>query len=301
MMDRPGGSAAGFDPRAIAGAIRHLGSVISPAVLDASQALYAPYHEQEPYSGVRVTRDIAYGSHERQRLDVFEPAQGTRHAPVLLFVHGGGFVGGDKKRPGTPYHDNVALWAVRHGLIGVNMTHRLAPDFPWPAGAEDVAAALAWLRANVIRHGGDSSRIVLMGTSAGAVHAASYVAHAEFHPEQGPGTCGAIFLSGLYDMATAERNSLLRTYFGRDPGEYASRSSLPGLVEASIPFMFTLSEFDPADFERQALDLVNAVYERHGRWPRFARLLGHNHFTSTLHLNTPDDYLGRQILDFIGV
>ena len=289
-----------FDPRQLAAEVRALGNRLSPAVLEGSQALYAPFHEREPYAGVRVTRDIAYGTHERQRLDLFEPQPTSRTAPVLVFVHGGGFVGGDKKRPGTPYHDNIALWAVRHGLVGVNITYRLAPAFPWPAGAQDVAAVLQWLRDNVKAHGGDPGRITLMGTSAGAVHAATYMAHPAFHPAGGTGLAGAILVSGLYDIETAERNQLLRVYFGEDPARYAERSSFNGLMESRVPLMFVLAEHDPNDFEQQALQLVNTFHSRHGRWPRLVRLMGHNHFTATLHLNTPDDYFGRQMLDFIG-
>ena len=289
-----------FDPLRLASRVRDLGAVISPAVLEASQALYTPFHEHEPYRGVRLTRDIAYGGHERHRLDLFQPETAREPAPVLLFVHGGGFVGGDKKRPGTPYQDNVALWAVRHGLIGVNMTYRYAPAFAWPSGAEDVAAALAWLRANVADHGGYPARLCLMGTSAGAVHVASYVAHPAFHPTGGIGVAGAVMLSGLYNLATAQRNELLKVYFGEDPARHEERSSIRGLVAANIPLMFALAEHDPPDSERQALELVNTYCEQHGRWPRFVRLMGHNHFTATLHLNTPDEYFGRQILDFMG-
>src|SRR4051812_47511565 len=125
-----------LDLARLAADIRALGAVISPAVLESSQALYTPHHEIEPYKDVRVLRDVTYGAHERQRLDVFTPTSGGKR-PVIMFVHGGGFVGGDKKRPGTPYQDNVALWAVRNGMVGVNITYRLAPQNPWPAGAED--------------------------------------------------------------------------------------------------------------------------------------------------------------------
>ena len=55
--------------------------------------------------------------------------------PVLVFVHGGGFTGGNKSTPGSPFYDNVPLWAARNGLVGVNITYRLAPQHPWPAGA----------------------------------------------------------------------------------------------------------------------------------------------------------------------
>src|SRR5258708_5901207 len=104
-----------FDPAAISRRIRELGAQISPAAIEGTAAIYAPFHEREPYAGATLTRDVSYGPHERHRLDVFQPAAGAAAgAGVLLFVHGGGFVAGDKKVPGAPYNDNVALWALRH-------------------------------------------------------------------------------------------------------------------------------------------------------------------------------------------
>jgi triacylglycerol lipase len=138
-----------------------------------------------------------------------------------------------------------------------------------------------------------------MGTSAGAMHAASYISHPEFHAG-GIGIAGGILLSGFYDLTTVTRDQLLTVYYGDDPSRYAARSSIEGLVETRLPWMTVLTEFDPPDFERQALALVNRYYQRHQRWPQFIRLMGHNHYTSTMHLNTADDYLGTRILDFIG-
>jgi acetyl esterase/lipase len=290
---------AKFDAAAIAAELRRLGRILSPQLIETSQGLYAPHHEREPYADVSVIRDIAYGADERQRLDLFAPKDGASGRPILLFVHGGGFVGGDKKRPGTPYHDNVALFAVRHGMVGVNMTYRLAPQHPWPAGAADVGAAVGWLRDHAAAHGGDAERIFVLGTSAGAAHVASYVAHPRFHPADKPAAAGAIILSGIYDIATAQRGKLLTVYFGADETVYGERSSLPGLLETEVPLLFGIAELEPPDFERQALRLIGAWMDRHGHWPRFIRLMGHNHFTATLHLNTADDTLGREILDLV--
>lgn len=290
-------TSARFDLDDVAARVAALGTAVAPDVLQASQAIYAPFHEREPYQGVRLTRDTSYGTHPRQRLDVFAPAvppEGGR-LPVLVFFHGGGFVGGDKHRPGTPYHDNVALWAARHGLVGVNATYRLAPESTWPSGAEDVAAVLAWTRANIATHRGDPDRVFLMGTSAGAVHVACYLAHPEFHLPGGVGAAGGILLSGAYDLATFNPD-LLRPYLGEDRGRYAERSPLRGLVEEPVPVLYGVAEFDSAEAEHQALQLSSAYEERHGHRPRLVRLMGHNHFTAALHLGTPDEYLGTQIL-----
>jgi acetyl esterase/lipase len=288
----------GFDPAAMARRLREMGTDMSPQAIVAYHTLYSPYHEREPYEGVRVIRDVAYGDHERQRLDVYMPldALGDR-LPVLVFVHGGGFVGGDKHHAGTPYFDNVGLWAVHHGLLGVNMTYRLAPEFQWPAGQEDVAGALAWVRERVDQFGGDPGLIHLMGTSAGAAHVASYVAE-RVRSGGDVGIVSGIMLSGIYDLTTAGHWPQVRTYFGDEPATFAERSSLGGLLKAEIPLLFVLAEIEPEQFEQQALELVSRYYERHSRWPRFMRLTGHNHFTTAVHLNTPDEPLGHELVDF---
>src|SRR5262249_6108936 len=107
--------------------LAELGAVINPAE---TAKLYAPLQESEPYAGVTVARDINYGPDSRNLVDVFAPAEPGAPRPVLLFVHGGGFTAGGRRTPGSPFYDNIMLFAVRNGMIGVNMTYRLAPQHP---------------------------------------------------------------------------------------------------------------------------------------------------------------------------
>ena len=117
-----------------------LGRVIDPPK---TNALYAPLHDGEPYPGATVIRDIKYGPDDLHALDVFKATQPAAAArPVLIHVHGGGFVRGDKHTPGTPFTDNIPLWAARNAMVGVNVNYRLAPKATWPAGTEDMAAIL---------------------------------------------------------------------------------------------------------------------------------------------------------------
>jgi acetyl esterase/lipase len=71
----------------------------------------------------------------------------------------------------------VGLWAVDHGLIGVTINYRLAPQYPWPSGVEDLTQVVAWLKDHIAEYGGDPARIFLWGHSAGAAHVADYLAH----------------------------------------------------------------------------------------------------------------------------
>jgi acetyl esterase/lipase len=154
----------------IAWRLVELGPVVD---LHNTAELYAPLQEKEPYRGVRVERDVKYGPADRNLLDVFMPATASPPRPVLIFVHGGAFVAGDRREPGTPFFDNIMRWAVRNGFVGVNMTYRLAPQAKWPAGAEDIGSAVQWVTNKIGERGGDPARIYLMGHSAGAVHVAS--------------------------------------------------------------------------------------------------------------------------------
>ena len=218
--------------------------------------------------------------------------------PVILFVHGGGFVRGDKSTPGTPHNENVGLWACRSGMVGVTMNYRLAPEHRWPAGAQDVAAAVAWLRANVAEHGGDPERIVLVGSSAGATHIAGYAAMPELHPDGEPGVRGLVLLSGAYDLPSFDDEAVLGPYFG-DRAGWEAASPLAGLVASGVPVMVAVAEHDPPISHRQAAMAFTALYERGGRVPHLVYVAGHNHFTEVFHLNTDDRLLGDQIAAFV--
>jgi triacylglycerol lipase len=198
-----------------------------------------------------------------------------------------------------PFYDNVGDFAVRSGFVGVTMTYRLAPAHPWPAGSQDVAAAVTWLRAHVAAYGGDPKRIFLMGQSAGATHVAGYVAHSQFHPEDGPGLAGALLISGVYDIPRADANQFQRAYYGEEPQKWAACSTLDGLSRTQLPLLFCISEFDGADFQRQASFLPTAFIQSRGGFPRLHWLAGHNHLSPVLAVGSPVDTLGPLIQDFI--
>src|SRR5690349_20180530 len=222
-------------PEDLAWKLIEIGRVVDPPK---TAALYAPLQQKEPYQGVKVERDVKYGPADRNLLDVFTPEAGSTERPVLIFVHGGGFVRGDKRGPnGSPFYDNIMLWAVKNGFVGVNVTYRLAPASPWPAGAEDLGLAVEWVAQNIGARGGEASRVFLMGHSAGAVHVANYVSHPQFFKVKDGGVAGAIMVSGIYQLSAESISEGEKAYFGTDPSTYAERSSVGGLAASKIPLM----------------------------------------------------------------
>lgn len=278
--------------------IAALGADLTMEMMGGTQALFA-----ERFGGfdtdVEIARDIAYGEDARHRLDIFR-APGTVAAPVLVYVHGGGFVRGDKRSPGgLPFYDNVGDFAARNGMIGVTITYRLAPDHPWPAGPEDIAAVVRWLRDNVAQHGGDPERIFLAGSSAGAVHVASYIAHDRFHVAPGGGVAGAILLSCVYDVAAAHPNPFHRAYYGEEASAYPSASVTEGLIATAVPLLMTVSEYDVTDFQKQAAAFVATSGVATGSYPPMLYLTGHNHLSPALSLGTSETALATEIVNFI--
>jgi len=279
----------------LAAKIAAIGRVIDR---EATAPLFAPLHGAEPYAGVKITRDIAYGPAERQRLDVFQVDGATGARPVLIFVHGGGFTGGTKHTPGSPFYDNVPLWAARNGLVGVNMTYPLAPEAMWPSASENISRAVRWVREQIADFGGDPSSVFLFGHSAGATHAATYAAFPQFHGPDGPGLAGLILMSGIYDIATFPAAPNLRAYFGEDRSRDAERSTITGLLKQPAPMMIVAAELEPPPFTEQ-FDRLTTALEASGIRPRTLTLPQHSHLSIGYAIGTADTRLTDQILDFV--
>jgi len=283
-------------PRDVLAAIRKIGPVVDPA---ATAPLFEPLQKQEPYAGVTVARDQAYGPDPRHRLDVFAPAKTDAARPILIFVHGGGFTRGDKHAPGSPFYDNIMLWAVANGMLGVNITYRLAPDHPYPAGAQDVAAAVQWTLQNATRFGGDPQRIFAMGHSAGAVHVATYVSHPEFQKFPNGGLAGAILLSGLYEFTADTDQPSIRAYLGADLAKWNQRSSLKGLLASNLPLMVARAKLDPPEFIVQADVLRAAMCGGDIGCPVYVLLPAHSHMSEVYSINTVETRLSDPIKAFV--
>ncbi len=283
---------AGSIPLHIATELLDIGPVIEA---QRTGELYSPLHRVAPFTGVDVQRDIAYGDHERQVLDVFTTAAGGDRRPVLVFIHGGGFSRGAKSAEGSPFYDNVPLWAAENGFVGININYRLAPEFTWPSGIEDLTAVVRWLRDQVADHGGDPESIFLWGHSAGAAHVADYIAWYTMRDEDA-GIAGAILLSGFFDPG--DEVSQWAAYYGDDVSAYGQRSSLPGLVRSALPLLVVDAQLDPEYFQIEA-DRLTRERAVAGRPVRRLHLPGHSHLSEGFAVGTADRSLTDPVLQFV--
>ena len=270
---------------------------IGPVIdLDGTAALYAALHAHRATDDLRTAPDQAYGPDPRQQLDVFaEAAAAGEMRPVLVFVHSGGFTGGDKRgADDSPFYANVGHWAARNGMVGVNMTYRLAPAHPYPAAEADIGLALAWVRAHITLFGGDPGRVFLMGHSAGASHVASYAASSQ---PGAVGLAGVLLVSGLYELG-AEDSESVRAYYGDDPALRAQRWPSAGLERVEAPVLLGYAALDPPGFIEQALRLRSRLAAA-GRPPAVVAFAQHNHMSEIYSLGTEDTSASAPLLAFI--
>lgn len=274
-------------------AISAMGTTLGPDVLQRSRALFDAEQGALASRVPVAAADCVYGPHERHRLDLYGGGEGTGLRPVVLFVHGGGFWMGDKGGEGEGRWPNAAVgrMAAERGWLGAVMNYRLAPDNPWPAGSEDVLAALDWLRGNAARHGGDPERIFLLGTSAGAVHCAGAV---KLRPDLA--VRGIVLLSGLYGYTPLDPRDC--NYY-EDMALYPQRMPREAVASTGLPLLLACAQFDPPRFQAEWAGLVAERLEHCGTLPRCHYASGHNHYTMALHLGTSDRRLADEIATFV--
>lgn len=278
-------------------AIAAFGQALGPDVFKACSALFREEQWLLAGQGGRIA-DLAYGPAPRQRLDLYPPVPGVRQAgpqgaPVLLWVHGGGFVRGEKHSPDHPYNAHVGRFAARHGLLGAVMDYRLAPGDRYPSGGEDVGLAVDWLAREAAMHGGDPARLVVAGTSAGAVHVATHLALRSGRE----GVAGAVLFSGLYGARPLDPPDL--QYFGSDGERHPGTALLEAVASFAGPLFIACAEFDPPRFQAETLAVLQRRLALAGRLPRSWIGTGHNHYSLPMHLGGRDRRLAAELLGFI--
>lgn len=271
---------------------------------DAVQRAYLPLLEAHALPGLRVTRELAYGPHARQRLDIYQPLaaqQAGSALPVMVFVHGGAFIRGNKDANAQIYA-NVARFFARHGFVGVNVEYRLAPEARFPEGAEDVALALDWLRSRLPAYGANASRLLLIGHSAGGTHVASLLCDPRLQ-ERRPPVAGAVLISARLraDVLASNPNAEgVRAYFGADPARHAQDSPVVHAGHLRVPTLVAVAEHENPWLDVYAMEFCQRVGQARGRTPPLLWVPRHNHSSIVAHLDSlgGQEPFGLQLLDF---
>ncbi len=115
---------------------------------------------------IEIIRDLPYNpepatASPRHVLDLYRPAHLT-HYPILLYVHGGAWVSGDKSNAAA-----IGQTLAANGIGVAAVNYRLSPDVTHPAHLQDIALAFDWVAEHIADYGGDASRIFVGGHSAG--------------------------------------------------------------------------------------------------------------------------------------
>lgn len=257
---------------------------------------------QKPAQPVaRVIDETIDGPGGQQRLRIFIPdTEAQAPLPVVVYYHGGGFIAGSIE---VADESNRAL-ANDAGAIVVSASYRLAPEHKFPAATDDTFAALQWVGEHIAEHGGDPSRIAVMGDSAGGNLAA--VAAQRARDEGGPQLVGQVLIYPAVDgaadteskrefaegyvISTAAMDYFWDQYLNTpeeltDPRATPAKGDLTGLPPALVlsveyevlrdeseAYAAQLSEAGVDVKQKRLPGLIHGVYNMSGAVPRWTEI-----------------------------
>ncbi|KAE9366119.1 alpha/beta-hydrolase [Stipitochalara longipes BDJ] len=278
-----------------------------PAVLPSTIKIFVPLlmkNKAEIHAIPRKTE--SYGSHPRQKLDLYLPKEHSQSSPILAFFYGGGLVRGDKiiaQIPEGLVYANLGSFFASRGLTTVVADYRRVnseiggEDAVFPSGGEDVSLVLKWLET----YAANSERdVYICGNSAGGVHISTFLFEPRFLEQRKSylSRKTAITLKGAIEQsvplhfknASADRFDTLKLYYGsmeevgqRCPYGLFETISKSGKSreEVGVPkVLVLLGDFDPQDEIEQPTEDFVALWKK--TWERdidFIKMEGHNHIS----------------------
>lgn len=147
-----------------------------------------------PRKGYSVQENVAYGLRARHRLDLFRTQTPREHRPLIVFVHGGAWMHGDKKD-----YRFIGEAFAKEGFDVAVINYHLAPEHIFPASIDDLSLALNYLNVHQLKYQISTEKVVLMGHSAGAFNVMSALYHPKPYEIQCRSQISAIIgLAGPY-------------------------------------------------------------------------------------------------------
>lgn len=265
--------------------------------------------------GARVDVEYAADHIPKHRLDVYFPRDTSEPSgfPVVVFVHGGYWRGGDKTywQAITGLYGNAGIALGELGVGTVVTNYRLHPEAKLDDMLDDVVAAMRWTRAHVRAMGGDPDRIYLAGHSAGG-HLVSLLGtnHGElikrgFEPQW---LRGVISVSGVYDIPTTTtmvddelRTNVFLPLFSHEIERQRAASPLTYFGKDMTPTYFIVGENDYKSCLRDFQTAVSVLRPLglEGERAYFKKVPGNTHEDMVLEMATVRDEVGPAIAAFV--
>jgi acetyl esterase/lipase len=241
----------------------------------------------------RRARNLSYGEFgKRNQLDIWarEDLPTDGRAPVLLQVHGGAWVLGDKEQQATPLLAHMA----ERGWVCVAINYRLSPRSTWPDHIVDVKRAIAWIKENIADHGGDPDFVAITGGSAGG-HLCSLAALSSGEPTWQPGfedadtsVVAAVPFYGVFDFTNRDgtglvgmddflAKSVLKTRMDDDRETWEKASTMSWVGPDAPPFMVVHGSNDTLVPVEQARSFVAMLRGESKQPVVYAELPGAQH------------------------
>ncbi len=192
---------------------------------------------------ITIGRDVAYGQHAKQKLDIYSPLQ-PNSSPIIVMVHGGAWRMGDKANRDVFQH-KVTRW-VGQGTIFISVNYRLLPEANAYTQIQDIAKAMQFIQKNAVNWGGNPSQLILMGHSAGG-HLVSMLSSQPSLVTNLGGTTwlGTVSLDSaalnIPDIMQAEHAKFYDDAFGKKAALWSDASPYHQLSQRSLPLLLVCS------------------------------------------------------------
>lgn len=185
--------------------MKKIGHIVDPACTAKLYRGFMPANDYNSsanplYPGIKLDRDVSFGPHPKDLVDIFTAEKGGANRTVVIYVPGGG---GNKieqqSRDANAFYDNIGRWATKNGMVAAIMQRH--PGQNWDDPAKDVSTLIQWLQANVGKYQGNPDRMFIWAQSAGNGPTGTYLGRPEVWGPKGVGLKGAILMAGGFNIA----------------------------------------------------------------------------------------------------
>ncbi len=274
--------------------------VLAPVLLGMVTAAFARAEEtSDKVCDFRQIKDIPYYEGEgadkvKHKLDLYLPKD-RKDVPVLFFVHGGGWIHGDKDFFGV--YSAIGAAFARQGICTVVTNYRLSPGVQHPEHVKDVARAFAWTVKNIGKYGGKADQIFVCGHSAGGHLVSLLTTDSSYLKAEGCSTDsikGVIPVSGVYRIP----DPWFTAVFGSDPIGRKQAAPLSHVHEGLPPFLIIYGDDDFPTCDQMSDDFCKALKEKKDE-AELLEIKKRNHFTILLNITVEKDPVTEAIVGFI--